>query len=405
MQNFKFIYSFASLVLALLGPCASNAYARVAIQGACRNFGLSFRQQGAITPEFDAVLECEMKDGRITLRAFAAEAKTEGDRFQQRSVEPGVFEITVIDSGDVNEAGKSVPLGKLQIGENRYEVMLKKPAETPKSGETPKPAETPKAAAAPVPVASLAAAASPSVKPTALAASLKANATSPAPAASQAPSAEPALETPAASTAPAKRSQRPPFFVFLGPTFVSYSQTGVSPLSQTSLGTRVSYTAPGTMIGLAPALELGGTIQFLALPVVTSVSGVSLGFASVHLHGGYSFSWPGPAWRLGFFAGPYYMTTWSKGGDFGFRNLIGAHFDSRLSRSISPTRSGSFLLRFSPVASLSDSEIAGRVSLSQIVRTNHLMNFSVDVARLGIHYPDGRQFSSLSISAVVGYGL
>ncbi len=302
-----------------------------------------------------------MRGGQIVLRAFTSESQTSGEGLKGGTTAPGVFEYTVVGTGD---------LGALQMGGNHYEVLLKKPDE-PKKPEASLPSPAPSAVPKPSPL--------PSMAPSEAAAKAEAVAV------------------------PSKRS-RPPIFLFVGPTFLSYSQTRVASLSQTSLGGRLSFSAPGSFIRLSPALEVGGTVQYLALPVVTNVSGVSLGYFSMHLHGGYSFSWPGPAWRLGFFAGPYYMTTWSKGGDFGFRGLIGAHFDSKLTRVFSSARSGSFLLRFCPVGSLSDNEIAGRLSLSQIVGSSHLMNFGIDVARLGIIYPDGRAFSSLAITAVVGYG-
>ncbi|MEK6579955.1 MAG: hypothetical protein AABZ55_12065 [Bdellovibrionota bacterium] len=197
------------------------------------------------------------------------------------------------------------------------------------------------------------------------------------------------------------------FFVTpsLGLTLINYTQTGLTPFSETALTGKVS-----ALYYLAPRWDIGLASFFTLIPVTSTVPENKIRFLGVNGRIGYVVPWVKSPWRLSLMTGVYFTTTFVPGSTFGFENMTGPQLFPVLTRVWNNGRSSTFYFKFSPVTAqftplaLSNREIAGGGSYGFRLKNGHAMSIAMDVSSIQLTL-ENTQIKATTFSLGVGYSM
>ncbi|OFZ20236.1 MAG: hypothetical protein A2X94_15285 [Bdellovibrionales bacterium GWB1_55_8] len=137
----------------------------------------------------------------------------------------------------------------------------------------------------------------------------------------------------------------------------SYSETGVQPIEQTSLSTKLSFQNPWEWpwSGLASNWMVGASTALTLFPLSTNRPDTEIRFLDASMSLGYRFDGLPNGWGLTFWGGFYYTTMMVSvepgKNSFGLQNLTGPQFIPTLSKKVSVRSSVSVYAKVAPIAS------------------------------------------------------
>lgn len=192
----------------------------------------------------------------------------------------------------------------------------------------------------------------------------------------------------------------------LGLTHLTYKQSLVQDLAQTSLTFKVAYN---TSLSSASKWELGLTGFGTVIPLSSNLQGVSLRTLGLNARVGRPVLGLSSPWRLRFFGGGYYTTTTAQGENFGYSNLFGLQFYPVLSRVLNNGNMASVYLKYAAIndearifSKLSNREIAAGFSYLFMKGSLSRISLSLDWAQLQARVQTW-DISAMSTSLSIGY--
>ena len=196
--------------------------------------------------------------------------------------------------------------------------------------------------------------------------------------------------------------------VSLGFSYITYKQTNIKDFSEMAVTAKASY------LRLLPWARwtIGLSSFFTALPITTSIPGISARFLGINLRVGYQVARIKAPWELAVLTGWYYTSMFVTNDYLGFRNLAGPQLYPVLTRHLTLRDSAFCYAKYSPVTnglslsflSFSDRELAAGGGWIHGLKNGHPLSVTLDVANIGFAYRSST-ISSSSVSLGVLYGL
>ena len=135
------------------------------------------------------------------------------------------------------------------------------------------------------------------------------------------------------------------FFVGLGLTSMSYTQSRVQDFSENAITLRAAYQS----IWIPPRWDYGFTAYLTLLPLTSNRSGVTARFFGLNARAGYSLPVVKEPWRVTLMGGIYYASMFVSGAKFGYSNVTGPMLYPVARRILSTTDSVSGYFKYSPI--------------------------------------------------------
>ncbi len=205
----------------------------------------------------------------------------------------------------------------------------------------------------------------------------------------------------------------------LGLSIISYTETGITPLSETALTGKISYGR-----ALPWRRWDWGVNSFLTLLPLTASKSPSARFLGVNARVGYTLPFIQEPWKVSILGGFYYTTmivnlaNLTAVEKFGFSNMLGPQLFPTVRRRLNNGQTVSGYLKFSPVSGgpfllgVANREIGLGMTYSRPVGKNeHPLSVGIDLARISLQQDfivRGNTYTveiqSSSYSLAVGYG-
>lgn len=187
------------------------------------------------------------------------------------------------------------------------------------------------------------------------------------------------------------------FDVSLGTSFLSYSQSNGTQLSEKAITGKLSYSHSFPN----QHWSLGSSADLTLLPLSESGSSVGMRILGLEAFSQYSFSPSSPEWDLSIRAGVYSSNSLVSTNAFGYRLMAGPEIYPVISRKISSTSSLSAYAKYAPViepgADINFSSYA--VSFGAEYDTSPSgWSFTLDYQKLGFQVNGSAEFSEMTIS-------
>lgn len=169
----------------------------------------------------------------------------------------------------------------------------------------------------------------------------------------------------------------------IGMTYLTYSDPAVSNFSEAALTPKVS-----AQYWLAPKKwELNANVYCAAIPIATSLNGVSASFLGANLRLGYVVPWPKDPWSLDLMAGFFYSTAFVTGSEFGYSNLFYPQLYPMLKRTLDNRDTLAVFLKIVPMEhgfslGLAQRELATGIQWERKLANEHSLIMSLDFSSL-----------------------
>ena len=192
--------------------------------------------------------------------------------------------------------------------------------------------------------------------------------------------------------------------VALGVTSSTFSQTGLSDLSEVALTPKVSYQHP-----LNNHWDIGGNL-FLAVPIFTNLNGINAYFFGANVRAGYSIPFIPKPWTLSLAGGGYFTTMFTNGQAFGYRNMFGPQIFPVLRRSLGEKDMLGTYFKYSPVSqggaafSFASHELATGISFTRLLPKRRSVSLTLDYSKISVDvYPNTATNSAFTGSVAYGF--
>jgi len=196
----------------------------------------------------------------------------------------------------------------------------------------------------------------------------------------------------------------------LGPTTISYKETGVPDFSMYALTAKFSYTH----LIFPPKWDFAANTFFTVLPLSSNLSNVSVRFLGINFRFGYVLQNIPRPWSVSLLGGYYYVTTFVSPPALGFVNLAGPQFFPVVRRKFRNGDAAYGYLKFSPLTngvsfsllSVSNRELALGGGWSTPLANGHPFSLALDISSFSFKVAKRNKnidYSTISVSA--GYGI
>jgi len=194
------------------------------------------------------------------------------------------------------------------------------------------------------------------------------------------------------------------FWMGLGPTFISYQETGIQDYSSIVLTGKAGYSRPV----FSPRWSAGFTGFATLLPLTENFS-AGARFVGFNIRLGYHFLKIPPPWKLAIHIGSYYTTMYVNNDQFGFENATGPQLYPTVQRLLGNGHLMKGYIKLSPLAtnasgfSFGSREIA--VGLEYVLTTKSVKPYSVNVDYSNLLIKlFGQNLASQTLSFSVSHG-
>ncbi|OFZ23212.1 MAG: hypothetical protein A2X94_02945 [Bdellovibrionales bacterium GWB1_55_8] len=227
------------------------------------------------------------------------------------------------------------------------------------------------------------------------------------------PSADPVpstvTKTEAATEAADVPLQTPSSSFGIGPTQVTYNETGLQPISLQLLTAKIATSGKIDDLLRADSFRRwswGISGYVTATTVSTNTTSASARYLGLNARITYQLPWPTDRWSASISGGWFYTSMWGSikapSAIFGFRDQRGPQALAALSRALSSAGSGSIYVKFTPFVdgfefSSESGELASGMSYTHLLKNRRAIILSIDRSVLNIqlrsHHVSSESFS------------
>lgn len=192
--------------------------------------------------------------------------------------------------------------------------------------------------------------------------------------------------------------------VGIGPTTVSYQETGIADYSSIVLTGKANYTR----MLFSPKWSVGVSGYVTLIPITENYE-ASARFLGLNFRLGYNFLSIPPPWKLSLLVGSYYATMFVKGNTFGFENVNGPQIYPLVQRMLNKGKSVRGYFKLSPLStnsaglSFASRELAFGVEYVFFNKRGKTRSVGFDYSDFLVSLPD-QTLAAKTISLSVSYG-
>jgi len=192
----------------------------------------------------------------------------------------------------------------------------------------------------------------------------------------------------------------------LGPTLISYGETGIPDFTEIGITAKIQFQRTLFHPRVEGAVNAFGTLVSIA----PSVPGTQLRFLGINGRVGYQVFQPQSKFRLTFFGGYYYISTFVSDNSFGFNNVVGPQVYPLLRWQFTPKDMVFGYGKYSPVNTnpvpdFNNHEFAFGGGWNRGLKNGHYLTIGIDYSNFGLRFRDVISISVSTLSFSASYTL